>query len=493
MSIPQAAVFLSALMTTAHPMNAQPANPAIANPALANLALANLALANLALANLDGFAQQTLANSLTPGFSFVVEYKGKPVFAKGYGLSDIAKQAPVTPDTRFAIGSVSKQFVAVSILKLAEEGKLSLDDPLARYLPTLPNAPKITVRMLLNQTSGLHNYPNTREHPWPTQGSIAPEALFAIMATDTPNFEPGTLYEYSNTNYAALAGIVAKVSGISLAEFLAQRIFKPLGMTASGSGFEAQPGIALAYDGLAPYQRQDDLSLDLFYGAGSIVSTANDLARWDDALLHGAVLKPESMRLLWTAGALPDGKPNDYAMGFVSATLDGHREVWHNGLTPGAGGYCYNAIFLDDDLAVVILSNGAKFMGQPEALVKQTLEAFFPPVQPASTPIAATVAPKEDPAVTALARKLYVQFMDGKVDTTLFTPTAAAAFTPALLAKTQPVFRQLGQPKKLLLVSRRDVDGGTAFNYLATFEIAELHLLIVIAPDGKVAGYRILQ
>ncbi len=479
-SIPQAAVFLSALMTTAHPMNAQPANPSMANPALANL---------------DGFAQQILANSLTPGFSFVVEYKGKPVFAKGYGVADIAKQTPVTPDTRFAIGSVSKQFVAVSILKLAEEGKLSLDDPLARYLPTLPNAPKITVRMLLNQTSGLHNYPNTREHPWPTQGSIAPEALFAIMATDKPNFEPGTQYEYSNTNYAALAGIVAKVSGISLAEFLAQRIFKPLGMTASGSGFEAQPGIALAYDGLAPYQRQDDLSLDLFYGAGSIVSTANDLARWDDALLHGAVLKPESMRLLWTAGALPDGKPNDYAMGFVSATLDGHREVWHNGLTPGAGGYCYNAIFPDDDLAVVILSNGTKFMGQPEALVKQTLEAFFPPAlppaQPASPP--AAVAPKEDPAVTALARKLYVQFMDGKVDTTLFTPTAAAAFTPALLAKTQPVFRQLGQPKKLLLVSRRDVDGGTAFNYLATFEIAELHLLIVIAPDGKVAGYRILQ
>ncbi|HEX5409507.1 MAG TPA: serine hydrolase domain-containing protein, partial [Gemmatimonadaceae bacterium] len=117
--------------------------------------------------------------------------------------------------------------------------------------------------------------------------------------------------------------------------------------------------------------------------AGGIVSSATDLAQWDIALLQGRVLGPASMHELWTAGQLTDGTSVNYAMGFVPSSIAEHREVWHNGLAPGAGGYCYNAIFPDDGLAVIVLSNGLNFTGEPERMVRSVLEAYFPPAHQA--------------------------------------------------------------------------------------------------------------
>ncbi len=300
--------------------------------------------------------------------------RGKPSFLGSYGLADADQRAATTADTRYAIGSISKQFTAVAVLQLAELGKLSLDDTLGKYLPTLPNADRITLRMLLNQTSGLHNYPNTREHDWPKHGAIPAAKLIEILATDKPDFAPGTRFEYSNTNYLALAAIVAQVTGGSYGEYLRKHIFGPLGMPGSGNGFADQHGLAVPVGGQGDPRRP--LSLDLFEGAGSVVSTATDLLRWDQALLDGRLLKPESMRLLWTAGEPATGESN-YAMGFVTASLAGHREVWHNGLTPTAGGYNLNVIFPDDGLAIVVLSNGPDFRPEPEKLVKAIALRFL--------------------------------------------------------------------------------------------------------------------
>ena len=325
-------------------------------------------------AALEALGQQALASGKAPGFSLAVEWHGKPYFAGGFGLADTQERIPAAAETRYAIGSISKQFAAVCVLQLAEQGKLTLEDKLAKFLPTLPNADRITLRMLLNQTSGLHNYPNTREHDWPKQGAIATARLVEILATDKPDFAPGTQFEYSNTNYLALAAIVAQVSGGPYREYLQGHVFKPLGMAASGNGFAAQHGLAVPVGGQGDPRRP--LSLDLFEGAGSVVSTAEDLLRWDQALLDGRLLKPESMRLLWTAGEPAAGGSN-YAMGFVTASLGGHREVWHNGLTPTAGGYNLNVIFPDDGLAIVVLSNGPDFRPEPEKLVKAIALRFF--------------------------------------------------------------------------------------------------------------------
>jgi D-alanyl-D-alanine carboxypeptidase len=348
---------------------------ALASPALAGAA----DVADPPAAAFDAIGARALAKQGAPGFAFAVVHRGRTVYARGFGLANVARNEPVTAGTRFAIGSISKQFTAAAVLQLRGAGKLRLDDPLARYLPSLPNANAITLRMLLNQTSGLHNYPLTTEHPWPLTGAIAPERIFAFLATDRPDFEPGARFEYSNTNYAALAGVVARASGMPYDAYLQRKIFTPLGMASSGAGLAAQNlPHATPYVGATAFTVPTPIiSLDLFYGAGSVVASAPDLARWDAALIHGTLLGPQSMHDLWTAPRLPNGSPSSYAMGFVPATLAAHREVWHNGLSPNAGGYCYNALFPDDELAVIVLSNGADFTERPEAMVAEVIDAYF--------------------------------------------------------------------------------------------------------------------
>jgi CubicO group peptidase (beta-lactamase class C family) len=323
----------------------------------------------------DRIGEQVANQQAAPGFSFLVWSHGSVVFAKGYGLAAVASKIPVTPDTPFAVGSISKQFTAAAILLLAQQNKLSLDDKLAKYLPGMPNADQSTLRMLLNQDSGLHNFPNTREHNWPTSGTIPPEKLIAILKTDQPDFAPGEKWEYSNTNYAVLAYVVSRLSGISYPDFLTRNIFTPLGMSSSGSGFASQANTATPYEGSPGNFRPAEprISLDLFYGAGSVVSTAQDLARWDAALIRGKLLNADSMHALWTNGTLSNGEPTHYAMGFIATFIGSHREVWHNGYSPRAGGYCYNAIFPDDQLAVIVLSNASQdsFRGKPEQIVKK--------------------------------------------------------------------------------------------------------------------------
>ena len=337
------------------------------------------ARATLSPAAFDAIGERALASNTAPGFVLAVVRGGRAVYARGFGVANVARSVPVTPRTRFAIGSLSKQFTATAVLRLRDAGKLGLDDRLATYVPSLPNANAITLRMLLNQNSGLHNFPLTTEHAWPLQGAIDPQRIIDILATDKPDFEPGTKWAYSNANYAALAYVAARTSGMPYGRYLARTIFTPLGMTSSADGYAAQQaGTATPYEGTGTFTvPEPPLSLDLFYGAGGIVSTADDMVRWDAALMRGTLLGAASMHDLWTAGTLANGKPVRYAMGFVPSTLDGHREVWHNGLTPYAGGYCYNAIFPDDDLAVIVLSNGAGFRNQPEAMVREVLAAYF--------------------------------------------------------------------------------------------------------------------
>lgn len=333
----------------------------------------------------DAIGRQAFDRQHTPGLAFAVVSHGHVVFAKGYGKADHLTKALVTPDTRFAIGSLTKQFTAVSILMLVAHGKLSLDDKLEKFVPGMPNADKITVRMLLNQDSGLHNSPSTIDHPWPLTGPIRPEQIIQFLKTDKPDFAPGTRWAYSNTNYAMLAEIVAQASGLPYGQFLSRNIFGPLGMAHSGSGFAAQSGIAASYllvrkntfAAIVP-----KISLDLYYGEGSIVSTASDLARWDMALMNHELLNADLTRELWTVGRLSTGKSTDYAMGFWVDSIGSHRLLWHNGLAPGEGGYCFNAIFPDDSLAVIVLSNDfdISFHGIPEKMLYQVLSLYDPKV-----------------------------------------------------------------------------------------------------------------
>ena len=420
-----------------------------------------------------------LASGKAPGFAFVVVRDGAIVYRGGFGFADIEHRTPVNPNTRFAIGSLTKQFTAAAILMLARRGALSLDDPLAKYEPSIKNAGTITLRMMLHQTSGLHNYPTLAEHPWPTAGSIRLDALIPILATDPSDFAPGSHWAYSNTNYTLLAAIVAKVSGMDEAAFLQRNVFDPLGMRASGYGFAAQqlPGTAVPYVGTKSFEVQPAISVDLFSGAGAIVSNAPDLAAWDIALMQGKLLDESGMQALWTAGTLSNGSSVDYAMGFIPGTIAGHRVVWHNGIAPGAGGYCYNAIFPDDHLAVIVLSNGYEFQGVPEQMASRVIDAYFPPL-----------AAREDPAITARAKDWWNQLQTGHVDLTQTTPTFAARLTPAFLAQIKDMLASLGTPTGWTFTGSRTVPGVVIYSYRIHIAGVEHIWDVGLTPDGKIAG-----
>ena len=176
----------------------------------------------------EQIGEQVYKAQQAPGFAFLVWSHGSVVFAKGYGFADVASKTPVTADTRFAIGSITKQLTAAAVLLLAEQRKLSLDDKLANMRLRCRMRTRSRCACLLNQDSGLHNYPNTTEHDWPTSGAIPPEKIIAILKTDKPDFAPGEKWAYSNSNYAVLAYIVARASGMTYAEFLKKNIFGPL-------------------------------------------------------------------------------------------------------------------------------------------------------------------------------------------------------------------------------------------------------------------------
>lgn len=208
-----------------------------------------------------------------------------------------------------------------------------------------------------------------------------------------------------------------------------------------------------------------------------------DLALWDAALSNGSLLGPASMQELWT-----NGTPINYAMGFIGASIGGHREVWHNGYAPNAGGYCYNAIFPDEQLAVMVLSNASmmSFGGKPEQMVKSVLALHDPKVN------LPTAVVQDDPAVHALALKIWDQMTSGRLDRSLLSSEMNTAMTPELLAQVGPQLRGVGKLESISLFEKTPMSKGTNYVYAARFSTGEHKIQIFVTTDGKVGGYRLL-
>ena len=253
---------------------------------------------------------ETLTNDKLPGLAVLVAREGKIVFQSGFGFADLEKKTPVTPETKFRIGSVTKQFTAVAILRLAEDGKLALTDTLEKFFPGFPRGGEITLHQLLTHTSGLHSYTGKPEFLARVSRPIAPADLIAWFRDDPPDFAPGAGFLYNNSAYFLAGEIVAQVAGKSFAAFLHDTFFAPLGMRDTGILVNAAPppGLARGYsvtDGKAAPALDWDMSWA--GGAGALYSTVGDLHRWNEALFGGKILKAESFKLMTTAVKLPPG------------------------------------------------------------------------------------------------------------------------------------------------------------------------------------------
>ncbi|MBB4633601.1 serine hydrolase domain-containing protein [Sphingosinicella soli] len=326
-------------------------------------------------AAIDKVAADAVAAGESPGLQVAVYKDGASVLVKSYGSADLELNVPVTNDSIFRIGSVTKQFTAVALLKLQEEGKLSLDDTLSKYYPDFPRAADVTLKQMLHHTSGIHSYtddPSFLQEAGLKRTTDEWVAHFAKMPK-LQDFEPGTGWHYSNTAYFLLGGVIEKAEAKPLATVFQDRFFGPLGMQKTALDDESVilPGRVSGYDATGPNQFKNAafISMTVPGAAGAMRSSASDLVRWNAALFGGTLLKPASFKAMIAPGRLNSGKnsstavpkmegfgPFEYGYALFVADVDGHQRIGHGG---GIFGFSSSLNeFPKDRITVSVIANG---------------------------------------------------------------------------------------------------------------------------------------
>jgi CubicO group peptidase (beta-lactamase class C family) len=350
-------------------------------------------------ARLDAAIDATVAEGRAAGVSVAVLRDQELVFNRSAGLADLERNAPATSTTVYRIASLTKQFTAAGILLLAEQGKLSVDDRLSVYMPDFPRADEVSLRDLLNHTAGVHSYTESDAADRISDtGATVPELIAAIAGQDPLyDFAPGTMWHYSNSNYALLGAVIEKVSGQTYAQFMKATIFDHLGMsdTAVDDSGAIAPrrasGYRLAGGQPRAFRHGGHLDMSVPYAAGAIRSTVEDLARWNSGLYGGRLLSAVSLAQMTGAGLLRNGAetqtavywpgepgvppegliPGPYAFGLDHYTIDGHRVVGHNGSLPGFDAVMN--VYPDNDIIIIVLTNTGGTAGQLESQVRRIL------------------------------------------------------------------------------------------------------------------------
>ena len=301
----------------------------------------------------DDYIASQMKEFHLPGLALAVVKDGKVIKAQGYGLANVARKTPVTPDTVLKIGSVSKQFIATGIMLLARDGRLAIDDPISRYLQDSPASwSAITIRHLLTHTAGL-----VRESPAFDANTDQPDA--AVLKGAYPvalRFSPGEKWEYSNVGYYALAETIHKVTGRSWNDYLTDRIFKPAGMTSTFPTNTKQPvpNRALGYTGNDNANPAADWVA--LRPSGAFLSTVLDLAKWDALLYTDTILTESERRQMTTPVRLSNGSTYPYGFGWHVDVAGKRQRVWHGGGLPGFSAQFVR--FPDDGVTIILLLNG---------------------------------------------------------------------------------------------------------------------------------------
>ncbi|HEY4217704.1 MAG TPA: serine hydrolase domain-containing protein [Gemmatimonadaceae bacterium] len=429
-------------------------------------------------AAIDSGAGAVLANTGAPSASIAVVRGGKIVYAKAYGMARIDRATPATPAMRYSIGSNSKQFTATAVLLLAEQHKLSLDDKVSRWLPQLTRANDVTLRQVLSMTSGYQDF-------WP-QDYVMPPMLQATTAEQIINswakkpldFEPGTKWQYSNTNFVIAGMIVERVAGMPLVDFLQRNIFTPLRMSSvfisdSSALPSSDPERYMRY-ARGPVRVAPKEGRGWMFAAGELAMTPSDLARWDISVIDQKILKPASYRAQQTEVLLTNGVGTGYGLGVDVGTVNGHRAVYHTGEVSGFTSE--NLIFPDDSVAVVVLTNLDAADAYRQIANRITAILF------GGTDVAA------DKAV-AQARTIFAGLQRGTIDRSLFTSNANAYFSDQALADFKSSLAPYGKPKSFTQTNQYLRGGMTFRSFAIELGTKRLTLTTFTMPDGKLEQY----
>ncbi len=427
---------------------------------------------------IDQLVQRILVETGVPSASIAVE-RDKYVYAKAYGDARLNPKTRATSEMRYKIASNSKQIAATAILLLAQDGKLSLDDTVARFLPALTHASEVTLRQLLSHTSGYQDYyPLDYVAPFMLRDTTAAQILDQ-WAKKPLDFDPGTKWQYSNTNYVIIGQIVEKVTGKPLIEFLRAKIFAPLGMQSvidvTNEHWSASDPVGYAQYALAPAHESTIEGNGWMYAAGELAMTARDLSLWDRSLMEGKILKSESLKALTTEVLLKGGSGTRYALGLeISTTARGNRRWSHSG--GAAGFFSRNSIFPDDKVSITVLTNGE---GRASGAIAQGIENLL-------------FAPSADPAAAPAlehAKRLFTGLQNGHLDRTLIDSDLSAYFTDHAIADFAASLKPLGAPESFVASAHEHRGGYTVREFSVKTATEQLHISTYITPEGKFAQF----
>lgn len=429
-------------------------------------------------AKIDKLANDALKSSGVPSASVAVVRDGNLAYAHAYGDARLDPKTPATPGMRYSIGSISKEFTAAAILMLQQQGKLSLNDKIAKFFPELTDANRITIRQILSHTSGYQDYwPQDYLMP-PMKKPTTPTAIMDKWAEKPLDFAPGSQWQYSNTGYVIAGSIVQKVTGQTPFEFLAAHVFPELGVTdAYNTNVHPLPATdARGYsrNALGPLRPSEKEGVNWMFGAGELALTASDLAKWDMAMINQTLLQPASWKAMQTDVLLNDGLASGYGLGVFVGRMDSHRMISHDGEVMGftAGNY----VFPDDRTAVVVLTN-QDAVGAFRTIGMGVAKALFDVQDSAAT------------RALDQAKTIFANLQKGKIDRSLFTADANSYFDATGLHDYQTSLAPLGKPESFEIRGARKRGGMQMRAYLVTFAKRKLAVTTYITPDGKIEQY----
>ena len=321
--------------------------------------------------------------SSTPGCAVGVGVDGRPVLARGYGMADLEHDIPVTADTIFEGGSLSKQFTAAAVLVLAREGRLALDDAVRRYIPELPDyGTPLTIRHMLNHTSGLRDWGSLEGIAgWPrtTRAYTHAHVLDIVSRQRALNFTPGTHWSYSNTGYNLAAILVSRVAGVPFAEFTRARLFEPLGMTHTSWRDDFTRIVrnrAIAYDAdQASRSYRIEMPFENVHGNGGLLTTVGDLLKWNEHFWSPAIGDAAFVAEQQTPVTFSDGAGHGYGLGLMIDRRRGVTQIDHSGST--AGYLAHLARYPDQHVSVAVLCNVSNADATQRAYDVADVRAFF--------------------------------------------------------------------------------------------------------------------
>jgi CubicO group peptidase (beta-lactamase class C family) len=431
---------------------------------------------------IDEVVRREMAAQRIPGTAVAVVHKGRIVTARGYGYANIEHMVPVTDATIFQSGSLGKMFTATAVMLQVEDGKLRLDDPLTTFFPDAPPTWRdITVRHLLTHTSGIPDYTTDA---FDYRRDYTEDELARMAQGLTLEFPPGSRWNYSNTGYALLGFIVHKVSGSFYGDVLAERVFRPIGMTTARVITERDlvPNRAAGYVlAGSEWKNQSWVAPQLNTTAdGSLYFSLRDLLAWDTAVKRRAILRPESWAMILTPVRLNSGRSYPYGFGWSLEERGGQPMQAHGGAWQGFK--TQYSRFLGEDLSVIVLANAGqadpgKIADGIAALVNPSLAV------PVPAPIADT-----EPAVRAKLMAVLDALRAGTLTPADFA-YVRAGFFPGAAQAYKSTLERLGAPSKVALLERRELGDDRVYLYELTFGTRVALARLGLAPDNKVSQF----